>query len=489
MIGKEKERGDLFMNKNLKRALNTTAAVSMSLAMVLGAVAPVTNVSAASIEEIVDNKKTIVDLLDFLGDVTAIEIDGYVGELPNATGSDVDKEYTFKEVITKYEAELADAHKYASVVGYNEEQIAALKHLNGVKDGVRDLLASKTNLEKYTAGTKVTDKYDGTHTYLEFYNEVSDLLTYKGNVNSTDLSDLEKIEGLFADLEADVKDYKEDNVSKDAKAFAEALEKETVTAGLTVDALVNDEEAIPYTSLTTVENFIKKITKDSYKLADVKYGDVKEEDVVAELVEGLEAIAEGMKEAKELIADTKDEKKAFDKLSAKIKALADLAETGEDDDTQLDKIDDAIAAFRTEDVKALKEYVDTVVSEFWTVAVDQRTSGSYRVKEVDAGLGRYYTFDKVAGSNLHKLMTTLVERDGEETYYDVLVADAASVDELLKAVTTDIEGMTMNTVMTNQQAAKIIAARKALNKIDTKYIGLDGKETSIYKQLSKIRKS
>ena len=477
------------MNKNLKRALNTTAAVSMSLAMVLGAVAPVTNVSAASIEEIVDNKKTIVDLLDFLGDVTAIEIDGYVGELPNATGSDVDKEYTFKEVITKYEAELADAHKYASVVGYNEEQIAALKHLNGVKDGVRDLLASKTNLEKYTAGTKVTDKYDGTHTYLDLYNEVSDLLTYKGNVNSTDLSDLEKIEGLFADLEADVKDYKEDNVSKDAKAFAEALEKETVTAGLTVDALVNDEEAIPYTSLTTVENFIKKITKDSYKLADVKYGDVKEEDVVAELVEGLEAIAEGMKEAKELIADTKDEKKAFDKLSAKIKALADLAETGEDDDTQLDKIDDAIAAFRTEDVKALKEYVDTVVSEFWTVAVDQRTSGSYRVKEVDAGLGRYYTFDKVAGSNLHKLMTTLVERDGEETYYDVLVADAASVDELLKAVTTDIEGMTMNTVMTNQQAAKIIAARKALNKIDTKYIGLDGKETSIYKQLSRSERA
>ena len=41
MIGKEKERGDLFMNKNLKRALNTTAAVSMSLAMVLGAVNPV----------------------------------------------------------------------------------------------------------------------------------------------------------------------------------------------------------------------------------------------------------------------------------------------------------------------------------------------------------------------------------------------------------------------------------------------------------------
>ena len=222
-------------------------------------------------------------------------------------------------------------------------------------------------------------------------------MAYKGNVDTTKLATLEKVEDKFADLEVDVKDYKEDNVSKDAKAFAEALEKETVTAGLTVDALVNDEKAIPYTSLTTVENFIKKITKDSYKLADVKYGDVKEEDVVAELVEGLEAIAEGMKEAKELIADTKDEKRAFDKLSAKIKALADVAKTGEDNDAQLDKIDEAIAAFRSEDVKTLKTYVDTVVNEFWTVAVDQRTSGSYRVKEVDAGLGRYYAFDKVAG--------------------------------------------------------------------------------------------
>ena len=77
------------MNKNLKRALNTTAAVSMSLAMVLGAVAPVTNVSAATIEDVVDNKDNIEDLLDMLGDVTTIALDETVGVLPNATGSDV----------------------------------------------------------------------------------------------------------------------------------------------------------------------------------------------------------------------------------------------------------------------------------------------------------------------------------------------------------------------------------------------------------------
>ena len=50
----------------------------------------------------------------------------------------------------------------------------------------------------------------------------------------------------------------------------------------------------------------------------------------------------------------------------------------------------------------------------WTVAVDQRTSGSYRVKEVDAGLGRYYSFEDVAGKDLYKLMTTSVDRDAKK---------------------------------------------------------------------------
>ena len=489
MIGKEKERGDLFMNKNLKRALNTTAAVSMSLAMVLGAVAPVTNIAAATAADTVDsavaNKSQVVKVLNMLGDVKVIALNDELGKFPTATNSDVEKEYDFKTLVAEYKGLFEEAYKFASVVDYTEEQTEALEYLVGTKiGGNKGTVVDWAEKLVATETVEYLEKYDGKvdANVVKKYNEISALMAYKGNVDTTKLATLEKVEDKFADLEVDVKDYKEDNVSKDAKAFAEALEKETVTAGLTVDALVNDEEAIPYTSLTTVENFIKKITKDSYKLADVKYGDVKEEDVVAELVEGLEAIAEGMKEAKELIADTKDEKRAFDKLSAKIKALADVAKTGEDNEAQLDKIDEAIAAFRSEDVKTLKTYVDTVVNEFWTVAVDQRTSGSYRVKLVDAGLGRYYAFDKVAGENLRKLMTTLVERDGEDTYYDLLVADAASVDELLKAVTTDIEGMTMNSVMTNQQAAKIIAAKKALTK-------LDADNQKIYKTLTRAERA
>ena len=76
----------------------------------------------------------------------------------------------------------------------------------------------------------------------------------------------------------------------------------------------------------------------------------------------------------------------------------------------------------------------------------------------------------------------MVERDGEDTYYDLLVAATASVDELFEAVTTDIEGMTMKSVMTNQQAAKIIAAKKALTK-------LDADNQKIYKTLTRAERA
>ena len=35
-------------------------------------------------------------------------------------------------------------------------------------------------------------------------------MAYKGNVDTTKLATLEKVEDKFADLEVDVKDYKED---------------------------------------------------------------------------------------------------------------------------------------------------------------------------------------------------------------------------------------------------------------------------------------
>ena len=322
--------------------------------------------------------------------------------------------------------------------------------------------------------------------FVAFYNKVSSLMDFKGNIASDKADTLEKVEDLFADLKSDVEDYKEDTVTSDAKKFAKALSEQKV-AGKTVEELVDDEVAISYTSLSTVKAFITKVTKDSYKLTvdtkgtEIKYGDVKNEDVVIDYIDGLETIVSEMQDVKDLINDTKDEKKAFDKLSDKINDLVSVIKT-DAKDNELDAIDDAVAAFRAADVKTLKEYVDNFVNEFWTVTTEQRSSGSYRVKEVDAGLGRYYEFKSVAGNDLYKLMTTLVDSDEEETYYDLLVADAASTDELLKAVTTDIEGITLNSTMTNKQAAKIIAAKKALSK-------LDANEKAIYNSLKRSEKA
>ena len=488
------------MNKNLKRALNTTAAVSMSLAMVLGAVSPV-NIAAqdtavlTGVDAALANKSKIEKVLNMLGDVTEIRLNDDLGKLP-ATNSDTKEElFTFDELLTAYADLFEEAKKYASVVGYTEEQTDALKHLVDVKTNVANLLGAADELEGYVKNNKkITDVYSGRETYLDLYEDVAGWMAFKGNVSSNDLETLEKIEENFADLEADAKDHKEDYLTVYAEAFAKKLADDEI-AGIKVGKLVYDEGTIDYSKVTAVENFIKKVTKDSYSLkvmidekeVTVKYGDVKEEDEVVEIVEGLEAIVSEMKDVKELLADTKDEKKAFERVD--LSELANIAKNGLKDESDYVALDEAIAKIRAKDVEAVKAYVDAVVNEFWAVAVDQRTSGSYRVKQVDAGLGRYYAFDKVAGADLHTLMNTLVDRDEEETFYDLLVADAASIDELLKAVTTDIEGMTMNTVMTNQQAAKIIAAKKALNKIDAGRDDKDPNTKSIYEQLSRSEKA
>ena len=494
------------MNNYSSKAVKTAATVGMSLAMVLSVATPVLASeldepvveTKSVIETVIDQKDKVEDLLDLLGDGKNIAADDEVGGSADYLGKDSGTaDLKFSEIFAEQvdgvtvQKMLEDAYKYASVAGYTDDQTDILKYLVGTKiDGdvktaveFAEVLVSDEVVEKLDEYAKsgVIDK-----DIVAFYHKVSSLMDFQGNIASDKADTLEKVEDLFADLKSDVEDYKEDTVTSDAKKFAKALSEQKV-AGKTVEELVDDEVAISYTSLSTVKAFITKVTKDSYKLTvdtkgtEIKYGDVKNEDVVIDYIDGLETIVSEMQDVKDLINDTKDEKKAFDKLSDKINDLVSVIKT-DAKDNELDAIDDAVAAFRAADVKTLKEYVDNFVNEFWTVTTEQRSSGSYRVKEVDAGLGRYYEFKSVAGNDLYKLMTTLVDSDEEETYYDLLVADAASTDELLKAVTTDIEGITLNSTMTNKQAAKIIAAKKALSK-------LDANEKAIYNSLKRSEKA
>ena len=429
----------------------------------------------SGIEAAINDKATVVELLNLLGDVTEINSDEVVRDND-----------TFRQVLTDSEAMLKNAYKYASVVGYDEEQTDALAHLVGTE--IDDETKNAVEFANDLVSSEVVNylkAYDGTvdADVVKEYNTIKALMAFKGNVRTSEEDTVATIEDLFADLEADVLDYKEDNVESDAKKFAKALVDQTVANGKTVGALVDDEAAISYTYRSSVESFLKKATRDSYTLDGVKYGDVKDEGVVADYIEALENIVTEMEEVKDLLDDTKAEKKAFDKLSSKISGLVDVIEKDYDDEDEFyDDLDAAVAKFRAADVEALKEYVETVVNEFWTVTTEQRTSGTYRVKTIDAGYGRYYGFENVAGEDLVTLMTTLVDEDAEETYYDLLVADAASIDELLDAVTTDIEGLTLSSTITNKDAARIIAAKKALTRIDAD-------NQAIYKSLSRTERA
>ena len=489
MIGKEKERGDLFMNKNLKRALNTTAAVSMSLAMVLGAVNPV---SAAlsddgwKYEAVADSTAFGKKVVEALGDVTTIALDDVV-YVEGVEGDNLTLEGLLKATVkTATTTDALTGETVSSVLDYSiefgaekytDEEKAAVKHLIGLAEGgVDTLLGYENALKKWYDGDNAV-----TEDVLKLFENVEKALAYKGNVKTnqtgenTDQDKLANIETYFAELKEAVADYKDDNYDEYVKEFVEKFENETVFGTVKVKDLLDENTPVEYNRYTNVEAFIKKATKDSYKpeASDVKYGDVKEEDAVAELVEGLENVVAEMKEAKQIVEkDSKGVVKAYkDAIKEKV------AELNAADDEE--KLDSAIGKFRTAEIEAVRNYVEEFVNEFWTVAAVERTNGTYRTKWVDAGLGRYYAVEKF-DSDIVELMKTLVDNEEETTNYDLLVGTTANVDKLIAAVTTDIEGITMESKLTNREAAKIIAAHKALIEIGKK---ADGKD-AIYASLS-----
>ena len=518
MIGKEKERGDLFMNKNLKRALNTTAAVSMSLAMVLGAVAPV---SAARVAD-----SSVTDK------VAAKDAYKLVEELYNAIGEDVYEAYktdTFKDaVLEKFQeiknielqnivkdngllvatatdawtgtTDVAELVKFVAdnssyVDDADEDVVNFAKFLNGLTDGIKDL--ETTGIQNETTDVKnvFADYANGIDN--ENYKAASAL--YKKLTDNADyLNAVVKEENRkvvnerIADFKADVEDYRDENEDSFVKDYVRQLEKLAVD-GKEVYDLVEKEADINYSNLKAVERLLKNIKADKAGLTAAKYEDVKDAEEVAAYIEGLEAIVEEMKEVKELLDDNADVESYKKKLAKLVNGLVDAMTTKEykddegatqkyTDDEILDNIEKAMANFRAEDRTALKEFVEGFVEEFYTLTPKQLSSGKYVVRLENAEYGRYVNpSDVFAGevAKLEDLLTTVMDNKASaDTYYDELVEAVATVDELLKAVTTDIEGLTLDSKITSVEAGKIIKAKKALNqlldangKIDSEYAG------------------
>ena len=284
-------------------------------------------------------------------------------------------------------------------------------------------------------------------------------------------------------FKVEVEDYKGENEDVYNKDYVKALEDTTLVGDITVYDAVEKNAKINYSDLSKVEKVLKNIKNDDVtKLADIAdYDDVKDSEEVANYIEGLETIVSEMKEVKALLKSTNDDVKAYKKdLATKVEKLAAeaaiyLAAVKADEVT--DKIESnlekALNAFREADATALKNFVEDFIGEFYTLTPKQLNSGKYVVRLENADYGRYVDtedvfglVDKKATDGLEYLLTTVIDNEeSEETYYDVVINTVTTVEELLKAVTDDIDGLTLNSTLTSAQANKIIKAKKALNQL------------------------
>ncbi|PXX73418.1 hypothetical protein DES51_1362, partial [Dielma fastidiosa] len=523
-----------FMNKYSSKAVKTAATVGMSLAMVLSNAAPVvSNLTVAfAADDIITDKQTTEKAHDVVSKVldaltkdydkefnTTEVIDGNVAIVTGTStvdltvtdktlsgmgaatlsadlpGSNFKSGATLKQIATF----LANNSSYMDEADIDEDVIAFAKFIKGYNDGVTKLATyftngdwkdANNNVIKLVAENGITNNKTDAE---KAYKVIKDNEKYLNAVINAE-GVLDKVNDFIVEVE----DYKGENEDAYNKEYVKALEevilvKETSnTSAINVYDAVEKEVAISYKDLSKVEKVLKDIKNDDVdalsKIAD--YDDVKDAEEVANYIEGLETIISDMKEVKDLLKSTNTDVKAYKKdLATKVKNLAVAAEAlNEDDDDTQTALDKALNAFREADATALKNFVEDYIGSFYTLTPKQLNSGKYVVRLENADYGRYVettdVFDLLEKDSdetgLQYLLTTVIDNEeSEETYYDTVVNTVTTVEELLKAVTTDIDGITMGTTLTDKQAAKIVAAKKALNQL------VDSKTGEIAKEYTK----
>ncbi|RHN01730.1 hypothetical protein [Dielma fastidiosa] len=373
----------------------------------------------------------------------------------------------------------------------DEDVIAFAKFIKGYKEATDKLgnyfdadgafINEGTTVIKEIAENGYTKDTD-TDKAEEIYKIIKDNEKYLNAVVKTDAD-----KDLINDFRAEVEDYKGENEDVYNKEYVKELEDTPLVGDVTVYDAVEKGAAISYTKLATVEKVLKNIKNDDVtKLADIAdYDDVKDSEEVANYIEGLETIVSEMKEVKALLKSTNDDVKSYKKdLASKVNKLADaanayLTDDGKDTVKTEEKetaLNAALNAFREADATALKNFVEDFIGEFYTLTPKQLNSGKYVVRLENADYGRYVEtkdvfglFEKTTDKGLEYLLTTVIDNEeSEETYYDTVINAVTTVEELLKAVTDDIEGLTLNSTLTSAQANKIIKAKKALNQLVNK---------------------
>ena len=506
------------MNKYSSKAVKTAATVGMSLAMVLSNVAPVVSNLTVTLAagELVTDKQTaekahdvLSNVLDALtvdyttakstdpiiesrtvkvsGDITLNFTDhNTLAELVDESkiklsGAIADSKFTQDDSLLKIATFLANNSSLMDEADIDEDVVAFAKYIKGYTKGTTaladyfttgDWKDATSNVIKAVAENGITNNKTAVE---KAYKVIKDNDKYLNAVVYAD-GVMEKVN----DFKVEVEDYKGENEDVYNKEYVKQLEDTLLyIGGVSVYEAVEKEVAIPYTNLSKIEKTLKDIKNDDNdKLnAIADYDDVKDSEEVANYIEGLETIIEDMKEVKNLLKSTNADVKAYKKdLAAKVKKLAETAKAylADDSDDNEINLNAALNAFREADATALKNFVEDFIGQFYTLTPKQLNSGKYVVRLENADYGRYVEAEDVfklleansLTAGLQYVLTTVIDNEeSDETYYDTVINAVTTVEELLKAVTDDIEGLTLNSTLTSAQANKIIKAKKALNQL------------------------
>ena len=373
-----------------------------------------------------------------------------------ATSGDYLGALTVKEYLSK------GAEGYVAVEAYltdcatraeKEEVEKVLKFVENVEALQADIDTMATKLEgAWKNALPEGDVKEARTIYNNITNKYAD---YQGNVSD---EHAEKLADYLEDLGYLLEDYTDDNYNEIAKAYAKELRNIKV-ATVTLGAFVDGTEALQAKFEKQAEKVLEQITEDKLVvLTEIsKYEDVADYEAVAEIMDELEAAVEAMPEANDLQSTKLDEYKAFNKVEEEFKKLTDASDWQKNFDAKLKLIS-------TSDLKAFTEYYETVVSKFYEVEIKERANGDFKVTWQNSEYAKYLNSPDVVLEDTYKKLAVVVNKDEKTTYLDLVLNRAADIEAAIKAVTTDLKGITVNN-MTVKDVKAIQAAEDAMIKL------------------------
>ena len=407
-----------------------------------------------------------------LGDV----LDYEANTIQGTTGSAFEG-WTINDVI-KFSADCGNNADAITLVGHEDDS----PRMNIVEKADELSRLAEEITGTYADGGDFANGYVNDDEYLEElakYNTLVALKPYLKNQHTSTTVSEDDYNEYMSIMEATLDEYSGDFLGDIADRYAKALLEDVRFNGVAVEDLIDDGTEFDRSDLSDFEEFISNIKEDknSTLTAIAKYETVSVEDVVADVVAALENMVDEIEEVNTLLRSTNSATREYRKVEDEVEGLVGIL-TGQDltEDAKADAVEYAIASFRSTEVEAIETYYDEVFSQFYEVEIVERANGNYTIRLNDTVLARYLSAQEAENfkeSPLAAVLTTNVELDAEESYYDLIVANVDSTRALYEACTTDLEGISLSSTLTTDEANLIIAANNALTQLKSNnYAGL-----------------